>query len=294
MILPVITRGLPLRVAYALALCVVYTVCLRTFWFERMWLIVDGGALGGFLSHSVPMLLGSLLHDWCLWVQGETQRLDAAAADAVSAAQGGEDLKAVRRTHYLRRLRALALRFGALLAYAGGLMAAGYLLTLPPQSSSPVCFATSSRLPVPCVDASVPSVPFVQPSPDVISMWTMSHRSASISIQLFASGYAVAIFSASWLASDVAGLQSQFLTILSTHSLLVYILRDYAFKFVIKISELRSEVSLLRGSVSRVALIHAVPIDSPLFMAVPALVISLLINVNMVYYLHRNRINLRL
>ena len=274
MLLPVITRGLPLRVGYVVLVAILYDVCLRTFWFDWLWWrpVINGGALAGVLSHPIPMLLGSVLHDWCLWTQGRLQTLESlAAADVAAVGVASAAVEKATRLHRRLFARTLVFHVGALLSYATLLMVTGMLLSLPPQDSSPGCIH-DSRQPVSCADGPVLSLPFIQPTPDTISMWSMSLRTASVSFQFFGSGYAVGIFAFAWLLSDVAKVQVPFLTLLSEHSLIMYILRDLGFAFVEKI----------------------VPSDSPLFMMVPALVISLLINVNVVYYLKRHSINLRL
>ncbi len=40
-----------------------------------------------------------------------------------------------------------------------------------------------------CPNMSHPSIPFVLPKDDVVSIWTMSHRLASLSIQLVVSSF---------------------------------------------------------------------------------------------------------
>jgi hypothetical protein len=64
----------------------------------------------------------------------------------------------------------------------------GYLVSSIPASWSPTCFSINGTVIV-CPDRSLPSIPFVPPQVDVISMWTMSQRMASLSIQFTVSSH---------------------------------------------------------------------------------------------------------
>ncbi len=63
-------------------------------------------------------------------------------------------------------------------------MLLGYLISSIPASWSPMCFATKTDAVIVCPNMSLPSIPFVEPKLDVISMWTMSQSLATLSIHL--------------------------------------------------------------------------------------------------------------
>jgi hypothetical protein len=47
-----------------------------------------------------------------------------------------------------------------------------------------MCYTTKSSDPIVCPNMSLPSIPFVAPEIDAVSMWTMSHRLATLSVRL--------------------------------------------------------------------------------------------------------------
>ncbi len=74
-----------------------------------------------------------------------------------------------------------------LLIVAGVSWLLGYFISSIPASWSPICYTTKNDDPIVCPNMSLPSVPFVAPQIDVVSMWTMSHRLATLSIRLVVS-----------------------------------------------------------------------------------------------------------
>ncbi len=81
------------------------------------------------------------------------------------------------------RRRRIIIACVGLVVVAGVSWLLGYLVSSIPASWSPICFSINGTVIV-CPNTSLPSIPFVPPQVDVISMWTMSQRTASLSIQL--------------------------------------------------------------------------------------------------------------
>ncbi len=190
-----------------------------------------------------------------------------------------------------RRRRVIKASVGLLLV-AGASWLLGYLISSIPASWSPSCYTKVGQM-VACPNMSLPSIPFVAPKIDVISIWTMSQWFASLTIHLAVSslfrnessltilflylyqgiGYCLIVYFCFFVMSDLFNFQFSFLNTLSTHSLLVYILRSqYGFKLASCI----------------------IPNDSPLFMLPVLLLIGVGTNVLIVKFLQANNINVRL
>lgn len=71
-----------------------------------------------------------------------------------------------------------------LLLVAGISWTLAYFISCIPASWSPVCYSVKTGQSIACPNISLPSIPFVTPETDVVSMWTMSHRLATLSIHL--------------------------------------------------------------------------------------------------------------
>jgi hypothetical protein len=87
-----------------------------------------------------------------------------------------------------RRRRVIKASIG-LLIVAGICWLLAYFISCIPASWSPICYTTKNNDPIVCPNMSLPSVPFVEPQMDVVSMWTMSQRLVTPSIGLAVSSH---------------------------------------------------------------------------------------------------------
>ncbi len=92
-------------------------------------------------------------------------------------------IREVPASNFLARRRRVIKACIGLLVAAGTCWLLGYLVSCIPASWSPICYKLDDEV-IACPNMSLPSIPFVPPKVDVISMWTMSHRLSSFSIRL--------------------------------------------------------------------------------------------------------------
>ena len=152
-------------------------------------------------------------------------------------------------------------------------MGLGMGVSALPENWSPVCFDhTNGQVIIPCRNESVVSIPFVVPDPDVLSIFTMSQKSASFSIQAFGAGWGTVIFLFWFIVTEETSFQWGYLNILSQNALLMYMLRDKTFDTTRDI----------------------IPRDSPYWMVTFVLIISWFLNWMVATYLARNKLILRL
>ena len=265
-ILPVIARPWPWRFAYFVYLWLLaglYFIGEYYFWFERVWSYSDGGILGT-LSWATVMLVGTLLYD----VSGMDARLygKGSSRNDEQLWEGVGDEQATERR---RRLRTYA----SLFVVGVGLMGLGMGMSALPENWSPVCFDhANSQVVIACRNASVVGIPFVVPDPDYMSIFTMSQRSASFSIQAFGAGWATTIFLGWFILTEETRFDWAYLNILSQNALLMYMLRDKTFDTTRDIF----------------------PRDSPYWMTPFVLIVSWFLNWMVATYLARNKLILRL
>jgi hypothetical protein len=81
-----------------------------------------------------------------------------------------------------RRRRVIKGIVGLLIVAAAGWLL-GYLISSIPASWSPSCYTRAGQLVV-CPNMSLPSIPFVPPRVDVMSIWTMSQWFPSLTNHL--------------------------------------------------------------------------------------------------------------
>ena len=191
-VLPVLAARPAIRVAYAAASAALFWYLSQRFYYT--WVMtrpgIDGGPLG-FLTWTTPVLVGSL------------------AYDVVAA----------------RPPRAAA---GRLFVWGLVLMAAGYGLS---------CL---SRVLDPDATSVLAEAPFVAPpnSKDLRDrlskvpenaphlLWVMSQRAGSISYQVFAAGFSLALYALFVLACEVLGWRLALLETLGANALAAYIIHD--------------------------------------------------------------------
>ena len=255
LILPVITRPWQWRAAYFFVLHAIYIAGDYTFHFERNGQYIDGGSFGTF-SWATVMLVGTFLHDLTEWANLRNH------ADPVD----------VRHAPWRETLRKVAYLCAPMVLLALALMAAGIAFSAIWQSLSPACYIKYDRsVFVPCLDGSYPSWPFVVPSIDTVSMFTMSQPSATFTIQLFGAGWAIVpAFLGCFIVADLFGHSFNVLNVLSYNALLMYILCDLG--------------NTLAASI--------IPYDSPAWLVIVALAISLTVNLTIAYYLRRHNLYL--
>ncbi|HKB35547.1 MAG TPA: hypothetical protein VKD72_03780 [Gemmataceae bacterium] len=205
-ILPVIRAGAAVRIGYLMFSAGAHVAL--SYWFNFAWVNspprgIDGGPLG-FLTWSIPALVGTL------------------ACDAM-----------VSETHGPRP--------GKLLAWSVVLMVLGYALscgtrlydipgaeknaTPAGMADSPVLFSLdrvrgrdlSSLL------AEPPFVPPPGPAERAPNYWMMSQRSGTVSYQVFAAGFALAVFVLFHLGCDRLGWQLGLFRTLGTNALAAYV-----------------------------------------------------------------------
>ena len=124
-----------------------------------------------------------------------------------------------------------------------------------------------------CDSGSFPGFIFVpKPLSAKISIWTQSQYSLNISYSVGASGYSILIYLIWFWITEVGKYQWLVLSVLRKHSLIMYVARELGFRISYKI----------------------IPHDSPLGFLVFRLIISLSVNMMIVFYLERNRIYFRL
>ncbi len=187
-VLPVITAGSLTRVAFAGLSAGLYVLATRAGYYE--WVMrrpgIDGGPLG-FLTWTIPMLTGSLAYD----------------AIAPAAVAGG-----------------LGRAAGRLLGWAALLMAVGYgiacLNLVTPPNEVPDGAGAAAYMVEP---------PFVPPSRP-INVWTMCQRSGSLSYQVFAAGFSLAVYALFVWACDVFGWRWGPFGTFGSNALAAYVIHD--------------------------------------------------------------------
>jgi predicted acyltransferase len=169
-VLPVIGAGAGTRAAYLAGSAALHLGLSYWFYFDVAWKrpVIDGGPLG-FLTWSVPLLVGSL------------------AFDAVSA-RGATASAAARMA-----------------GWSVVLMLAGYLFSCGPAGT-------------------LAAPPFVPPYDGRVTLWTMSQRTGSVSYQVFAAGFSLAVYALFVLACDVGSLCVGLFRTFGTNALAAYVL----------------------------------------------------------------------
>jgi hypothetical protein len=203
-ILPVIRAGAAVRVAYALASAALQAAASHAGYFA--WVQtggIDGGVLG-FLTWTIPTIVGTL------------------ACDVMTAPAGRS-------------------RTARLLAWSAALMLAGWLLSCGTTLYNIVPGRGDSNPSEPwAADPVIPrrerwqtyaltwaEPPFVAPpSTDVReeNYWMMSQRAGSISYQIFAAGFSLALYAAFVVACDRWGWQLGVFRTLGVNALVGYVL----------------------------------------------------------------------
>ena len=192
-VLPVLASPGWVRVLYAAAAGGLHVGLSHAFYFD--WNLsppagIDGGPLG-FLTWTIPVVAGTLAHDWAL-------------ADPAGPAgpTGGA---------------------GKMLACGVALMVFGYGLSCLNRATPP------NRLPEPAAIADYAAHPPFLPPADkreaerVRNYWTMSQRTGSVTYQFFAAGFGLVVLAAFRVACDGWRWRSDYLGLLGRNALAGYL-----------------------------------------------------------------------
>jgi predicted acyltransferase len=189
-VMPVIAAGPGTRIAFLLASAGIHILVSRQFYYEWVWTRpgIDGGPLG-FLTWTIPLLVGSL------------------AYDAMAAAGGRPPLR----------------RF---LFWSVVLMALGYALSYltPVLSSSDTSSAEGKGW-----LAAPPFVPPPDPKAGPYrpeDMWRMSQRAGSVSYLTFATGFSLAVYLLFVLACDLGRMRIGVFRTLGQNALAAYVIHE--------------------------------------------------------------------
>ncbi len=207
-ILPVVRAGALVRVAYMVASAGLQVALSHWFYFD--WVNggnggggIDGGVLG-FLSWTIPMVIGTL------------------ACDAVTPADGRPRLVKM-------------IVWGLLLMGLGWLMSSGTTLYNVPEGEV-IGMREQLRAPDPVIPYAerweepgwtFAEPPFVPPPPSderQHNYWMMSQRAATVSYHTFAAGLSLALYALFYIACDIWGWQLGVFRTLGTNALVAYIL----------------------------------------------------------------------
>lgn len=187
-VLPVITRGPGLRLAFAAGSALLFHLLSQSFYYE--WVMgrpgIDGGPLG-FLTWTVPLIAGSFACDW-LSTPGTSQPIP--------------------------RL----LRWGATL------MVLGYALACLNLQSPPAKVKIGPQ-PTPgiAITGLLVEPPFIPPTRPV-NIWTMSQRAGSVSYLTFGAGFSLTVLAAFVWLCDMRAWRLPLFTTFGTNALAGYIL----------------------------------------------------------------------
>jgi len=189
-----------------------------SYWFNFEWIhaspgAIDGGPLG-FLSWSVPTLLGTFACDWFLDRTSIRDVLTKASCCAIAFAALGYLLSCGTRFYDMRneppKSEAVASK--------------SQKLAVDPVIPSSDRFADWRGSDIGSKFAEPPFVP--PPSTDQRhwNYWMMSQKAGSISYQIFAAGLSLALFNLFFILNDVAGGQLSVFRTFGTNALLAYVL----------------------------------------------------------------------
>jgi predicted acyltransferase len=195
-IMPVIAARPALRVLFAAASAGAFHVISQNWYYE--WVNaspkgIDGGPLG-FLTWTIPMIVGTLAYDEMAHRTTRSPGLPNARSDSAIVAQ--------------------------LLAWAAGLMFVAYAISCANRFTPPNHFSPEAPW-----QSALVEPPFVPPSQPV-NVWTMSQRSGSVSYLTFGAGFSLAVYALFVWACDIGSFSLGVLRTLGTNALAGYILHD--------------------------------------------------------------------
>ena len=241
-LLPVVHCRARIRIAWMVGSAVLHV--LLSAWFNFTWVhtapgAIDGGPLG-FLTWSIPAIIGTLACDFLVGDLGAKSVVDSAA------------LKPMSRGRIMPKLVMAAI----------GLMVVGYALSCGTRLydlktegaaasdgkklvADPV-WPTAERWQAKIENASVADwlaePPFVKPPPRVgveptfaarsWNYWMMSQRAGSVSYLIFAAGFSLAVFLLFYVACDIYRMQLPIFRTFGTNALVAYVLHGWVSRAV--------------------------------------------------------------
>jgi len=206
-VLLVINRSAWIRLAWLLGSCTLHVALSYSFYYE--WVMnrpgIDGGPLG-FLTWTVPILVGSLAYD--AW-----------------RAHAGRPVKLVV---WCLAWGVLAMGLGYGLSCLNG-PAPAWEASASEGSSAAVAVADANagwgwRVPPGSWLADPPFLPPTRP----VGLWTMSQRAGSVSYLVFSTGFALVVLGICVTASDLLGWGSLWLRRFGQHALVMYLVHGMA------------------------------------------------------------------
>ena len=230
-IVPVIHRSFSTRLVWLLGSATLHVVLSYLFnftWCNTDPNAIDGGPLG-FLSWTIPAMLGTFACDWFV----PSRSADAKPADAnpiVPSRAIGLSVFTACLLMLLGYAFSCATRFYDVApASANAETNALLLAKIPSDPVVPDRSRVKTKLQENGADAWLAEPPFVKPpsrSQRPWSYWMMSQRAGTLSYTTFAAGFSLAIFTLFYTLCDLFGAQLPILKTFGTNALAAYVLHD--------------------------------------------------------------------
>jgi predicted acyltransferase len=228
-VLPVIAAAPLVRIGFACfsgLLHLVLSAWRYYAWVHEAPVCIDGGPLG-FLTWTIPLLVGSLAYDVVASERGLGAIKRALLGGGALLMLVGYGLSCLVSPPTLRPgtdpgigVRLAPLPFVAPLERKRALFAIDISSGIAQAQSGPAAYVLGVAQAV-CLAGREDSEPLVSPD-----LWTMSQRAGSLSYQTFASGFALALYGVFYLLCDVGGWQLGLFRTLGSNALAGYILHD--------------------------------------------------------------------
>jgi predicted acyltransferase len=230
-IVPVIHRSFSTRLVWLLGSATLHVVL--SYLFNFIWCntdpnAIDGGPLG-FLSWTIPAMLGTFACDWFV----PSRSADAKPADAnpiVPSRAIGLSVFTACLLMLLGYAFSCATRFYDVApASANAETNALLLAKIPSDPVVPDRSRVKTKLQENGADAWLAEPPFVKPpsrSQRQWNYWMMSQRAGTLSYTTFAAGFSLAIFTLFYTLCDLFGAQLPILKTFGTNALAAYVLHD--------------------------------------------------------------------
>lgn len=219
-ILPVIQARAAVRVLWLVMAAIMHV--LLSAWFNFEWVhasprAIDGGPLG-FLTWSIPALVGSFACDIFLHRRSDEQPASAALSSSLSLAlmlmMIGYGLSCGTRLYDVTPTVDSKSKITNL--------AASPVWPTPEQWTAKMASSQS-------LASFLAEPPFISPPPAnqrQWNYWMMSQRAGTLSYLIFAAGFSLAVFALFYVCCDIYGLQLGFLRLFGINALLAYVLHD--------------------------------------------------------------------
>lgn len=267
-ILPVIGANQLVRIGFLIFSAVLFHLLSMAGYYEWVTIKpggVDGGVLG-FMSWSIPTLLGTLAYDWTAESWSSADRNGAAEKKGCEVVSTHSRLSLRERTSFDGANHIRLQPCGKLLAVGFACMFLGYALSCLNLVTAP------NKLPEkPTILSYLIEPPFVAPTHEK-NIWTMSQKAGAVSYMLFGGGFSMALYAVFLVVCDYGKLEFGLFRTLGVNALAGYI---------------------LHGLVNN-ALERFIPKNSPLDWIFTGFAVSLMICYACLWHLERHKIYLRL